>query len=228
MICLILARGGSKGVPKKNIKPLNGKPLIHYVIEAAKRSELIKDIYVSTDCEEIWGTIKHMGVKLVKRPKKFATDESTDIESFIHFCETCKVTQPIVHLRATTPIINPKVIDSAINFFNLNVEKYSSLRSVHELSETIYKFYHKEKDLLNPIFNNHSPNGCRQGYPKTFVPNGYVDIVKPEIFIPNNEMYGNTIYGFETEMTYEIDTIDNFNYIEYLLQKNDTNKKNIN
>jgi CMP-N-acetylneuraminic acid synthetase len=63
--CLILARGGSKGVPKKNIKILNGKPLIYYVIDAAKKSKKISEIYVSTDDEEISEIVKKYGVKII-------------------------------------------------------------------------------------------------------------------------------------------------------------------
>ena len=85
MICLILARGGSKGIPKKNIKNLDGKPLIEHVIESARNCDKIDDIFVSTDCEEIANTISKLNVKIIERPEILASDSSPDIDSFIHF-----------------------------------------------------------------------------------------------------------------------------------------------
>ena len=76
MDCLILARGGSKGVPKKNIKQLMGKPLIEYVITSAKESKKITDIYVSSDDEEIIGISKKLGCKIIVRPSELSNDSS--------------------------------------------------------------------------------------------------------------------------------------------------------
>jgi GTP:adenosylcobinamide-phosphate guanylyltransferase len=142
MICLILARGGSKGVPKKNIKILNGKPLIYYVIYEAKKSKKITKIYVSTDDDEIADIVKEYGVEVIKRPKQLSEDHSLDVDSFRHFCELKNQKDPIVHLRATTPLINHKVIDVAITTYN-NTENITSLRSAHETPESVYKFYIK-------------------------------------------------------------------------------------
>jgi len=217
--CLILARGGSKGVPKKNIKILNGKPLIYYVIDAAKKSKKISEIYVSTDDEEISEIVKKYGVKIINRPKTISNDNSLDVESFRHFCELTNEMEPIVHLRATTPLIDPIVIDDAIEVF-INGKDITSLRSAHETPESAYKFFIKRNDTWRPLFDGLDTNQPRQTYEKTYTPNGYVDIVSPKIFMNQNTFYGENIYAFETKVTPEIDTIEDFNYIEYILKNN--------
>jgi CMP-N-acetylneuraminic acid synthetase len=103
--------------------------------------------------------------------------------------------------------------------FLKNKNKITSLRSAHETSESVYKFYKKNGEFWRPIVDNLDTNLPRQSYPKTYSPNGYVDIVKPEIFMNSDSFYGDRIYSFITDKTYEIDTIDDFNYIEYILSK---------
>jgi len=204
MVCLILARGGSKGVPQKNIKELNGVPLIGYVIEAAKKTSNINEIYVSTDCQDIKKISLSYGVKI--------------IDAFKHFCNVTNINSPIVHLRATTPLIKPHILDDAIFEFEKNKHLVTSLRSGHEMSESAYKFFIKKRGLWYPIVENMDQNNPRQSYPKTYVPNGYIDIVKPEIFMKGDNLYGKKIYSYVTNLTQEIDTIEDFEYIEYLIK----------
>jgi N-acylneuraminate cytidylyltransferase len=217
MDALILARGGSKGIPDKNIKLLNNKPLIQYVIEGAQKSKGIDKIYVSTDSEIISETVKNLNVEVINRPKDLSQDSSLDVDSFRHFCETKKCKNPIVHLRATTPLIDPYLIDEAIRIFDFR--KFTSLRSAHETPESGFKLLKKKLNLWIPILEGIDPNSPRQTYEKTFTPNGHVDIVNPEIFMNQESFYGDKIYAFETKFTPEIDTIEDFEYIEYILSK---------
>ena len=219
MVRLILARGGSKGVKKKNIKKLLGKPLIEYVITSAKQSKKITDIYVSSDDEEIIEISKKLGCKIIVRPSELSNDSSLDIDSFRHFCEELNYTEPIIHLRATTPLISPLVIDNAIEVYLKNKNILTSLRSAHETSESVYKFYKQDGLYWYPIVDGMDTNLPRQSYPKTYSPNGYIDIVNPQVFMNSDSFYGDKIYSFITDKTYEIDTIDDFNYIEYILTK---------
>ena len=219
MVSLILARGGSKGVKKKNIKKLLGKPLIEYVITSAKQSKKITDIYVSSDDEEIIEISKKLGCKIIVRPSELSNDSSLDIDSFRHFCEELNYTEPIIHLRATTPLISPLVIDDAIEVYLKNKNILTSLRSAHETSESVYKFYKQDGLYWYPIVDGMNTNLPRQNYPKTYSPNGYIDIVNPQVFMNSDSFYGDKIYSFITDKTYEIDTIDDFNYIEYILTK---------
>ena len=196
-----------------------GKPLIEYVITSAKESKKITDIYVSSDDEEIIGISKKLGCKIIVRPSELSNDSSLDVDSFRHFCDKLNYTEPIIHLRATTPLISPLVIDDAIEVYLKNKNILTSLRSAHETSESVYKFYKQDGLYWYPIVDGMDTNSPRQSYPKTYSPNGYIDIVNPQVFMNSDSFYGDKIYSFITDKTYEIDTIDDFNYIEYILTK---------
>ena len=217
MIVLILARGGSKGVPGKNIKLLNGIPLIAYPIIAANKSEIITTIYVSTDSDEISDIAKKYGANIIKRPHEISGDTSLDIEGFKHFCLK-RNNNPIVHLRATTPLVNSTKIDEAINYFNQHPD-CDSLRSGHETSETAYKYFVKKGIYWLPLSKELNVDMPRQSLPKTFIPNGYVDIVRPSVFLKSNKLHGKKVLSFVTEFSPEIDTLEDFNYIEFLINK---------
>lgn len=218
MIALILARGGSKGVPGKNIKEINGRPLLFYPIDAAKKSNLIKKIYVSTDDDKIAEVAEFYGAEVIRRPIEFAQDNSTDLEAFQHFCSKTGHYGPIVHLRATTPILDPKIIDEAIHVFYENDTLITSLRSVHEMPESAYKCFVKNDIFLDPIVGDIKADGPRQSYPKTYAANGYIDIVHSREW--KESLHGDRVYAFVTNYAPEIDTMDDFNYIEYLMTKN--------
>jgi N-acylneuraminate cytidylyltransferase len=216
--CLILARGGSKGIKNKNIKLLLDKPLIGWVIESAQSSNLIGDIWVSTDCQKIAEVSKKYGAKIIDRPKDLAGDDSLDVDAFRHALNFITDSEQIVHLRATTPIINPERLDQAIKYFLYNKDNCDSLRSGHKMSESIFKFFTLEDNFFTPISNSHFLG--RQNVEKTYIPNGYIDIIKIETIKKTDTLHGDKILAFETEVVIEIDTIEEFEYLEYKLIKN--------
>ena len=224
MVSLILARGGSKKVPKKNIKLLGGIPLISHVIESAKKTKKIDEIFVSSDCDEIIEISKNSGATIIKRPDYLSQDLSKDIDCFIHALKFIGDVGEIVQLRASTPIIDPNVLERAIDFYNENKELCTSMRSVHETPDSVLKFYRKEGKFLTNICDNIASYEYsslpRQIVPSTYCPNGYIDILKVSTFITGETFYGDKILSFETEFSPEVDTIDDFYYIEYLYNKN--------
>ena len=221
MIALILARGGSKRIPKKNIKMLGGKPLIGHVIESARNSKNIQDIYVSSDCDHILEISKSFGAIKIKRPDYLSSDLSKDIDSFIHALTILEGVEEIAHLRVTTPLINPNILDNGIDFYFKNKEICTSMRSVHETPESVFKYYKKNGVFLENICDSQYEitSMPSQLVPSTFCPNGYIDILKVSPFQSKTTFYGDKILSFETEFTPEIDTIDDFDYIEYLYYK---------
>ena len=121
---VIPARGGSKGIPRKNVKQINGKPLIAWTIEAAKESKMIDRYVVSTEDEEIAQIIRGNSVEVLSRPSALATDEATTISVIQHAIEQipCDV---VVLLQVTSPIRRPGLIDECVREFKDN--EYDSL-----------------------------------------------------------------------------------------------------
>jgi len=215
---IIPARGGSKGVPRKNLRLLKGVPLLAYPIMTAKQSRYISDIYVSSEDEEILETALSFGAKIVKRPAIYATDTSLDIDVMRHFVEHVQEYDEIVHLRATTPITNSDVLDRAIEYF-FNNSECTALRSAHEASETAYKSFKKIGNYWGGLFDKEFPgedyyNLPRQQLPKTYEANGYIDILRPEVFMKSDNLHGNKMLAFVTEYAHEIDTIQDLKIIE--------------
>ena len=225
---IIPARGGSKGVPKKNILPLNEKPLIAYSIKASLNSNIITRTIVSTDSKEIAAIAKDYGAEVpFLRPNNISDDRSTDYEFFKHaieWFETEEGKSPdyFVHLRPTTPLRDPKVIDSAIELI-LSSDNVTSLRSVHEMSESAYKCLEIENGFLKTMgagsFSLDEANDPRQGFPTTYIANGYIDIIKTSFVKEKKLIHGKKVIPFLTSFSYEVDTIDDFSLLEYLVHK---------
>jgi len=113
------ARGGSKGVPRKNIKMIAGKPLIAWTIEAAKQSKMLNRYIVSTEDEEISQVARKFGAEVLLRPPHLATDEASTMSVLQHVIEHIKC-DVVVLLQATTPVRKPGLIDECITEFVKN------------------------------------------------------------------------------------------------------------
>lgn len=194
ILCLIPARSGSKGLPDKNIKIMIDKPLMAWSIEQAKNTEYYKrgdmKIVVSTDSKKY----KDIGLKWgaqvpFLRPKELSKDNSTDLMFIKHallWLNENEKYKPdyILHLRPTQPCREKGLIDDCLNkFIGRN---FDSLRTVIPTEKTPYKMYMKNENELIPLFNN--VNGIcepynigRQYLPKTYLHNGYVDIIKSDL-----------------------------------------------
>jgi CMP-N,N'-diacetyllegionaminic acid synthase len=231
VVALIPARSGSKGVIDKNIKLLNGKPLISHAIDAGKNSEFINDVFISTDSQDYADLAIRSGAKApFLRPEEISEDSSTDLECFQHFINffnenKIKLPDFIVHLRATTPIRDTKIIDNAIVFFKEYHKTFSSLRSVHEMPESAFKYCtiedKKLKSIGNQSFSMDSSNNARQTFPKTYIPNGYVDIISVRYLLENMLLHGDRVYPFITPVSYEIDTVDDFKLISKIYSESE-------
>lgn len=226
-IALIPARSGSKGVPNKNIRPLAGFPLIAYSIKAALKSKLIDRVIVSTDSEEYAEIAREYGAEVpFLRPSELSGDTATDTQFFKHAINWFKenegeVPEYFAHIRPTTPLRNPQVIDAALkSFIGSN---FTALRSVHKMSQSSYKTFEIENDKLKCLcgggFDIESANFARQSYPSTYDANGYVDIVRSEMVVQKDLIHGNQVQAYITGMIYEIDELIDIDFLEYLINK---------
>ncbi|WP_294961211.1 acylneuraminate cytidylyltransferase family protein [Sulfurimonas sp.] len=230
VLALIPARGGSKGVPKKNIKLLENFPLISYTIAAAKLSKTIDKVIVSTDSKEIVDiSLEYDAEVPFLRPDRISTDHATDIDFVLHSLEWLEknenyIPDLVVLLRPTTPLRDIKYIDDAIESLkNNNVA--TSLRSSHVVSESPFKWFSLRNEFYTPICEKYKLEDTerpRQFFPDVYIPNGYVDILRTQFVKMHNSLYGNHIFGFITPMGYEVDTLDDFEYIEFQISKKGT------
>ena len=223
VVAIIPARAGSKGVIDKNIKELAGYPLIRWSIEACKKSKSIDRIIVSTDSEAYRDLCLSYGAEVpFLRPIEISGDNSTDIDFIIHALDWMNENQLepslIAHIRPTTPLRNPKLIDQAITSFDPN--KNTSLRSVHQMAESAYKnFEISDAGNLVSIFTRQSEldssNNVRQSFADTYTPNGYIDVLSTDFIRANGLMHGNNVMPFITETVTEIDNEYDFEFLEY-------------
>lgn len=210
-IGLIPARGGSKRIPGKNIKLLGGKPLIVHSIILAQVAGL--EVWVSTENPAISETAAYYGAMVIQRPWSLAQDSSTDFEVIRHALSVVEA-DLVVYLRPTTPFRTVDRVKEAVRL--MSVPGYDSLRSVEEMSESAFKCFRIRGGLLDPLTLGvdvtDKPN---QELPKTYHPNGYVDIVRKEV-VDSGSLWGRGRYAFITPPTVEIDTPEQWEYAEYL------------
>jgi len=226
--CLVPARGGSKGIPKKNIVTLGDHPLIAYTIAAARLSRHISDVVVSTDSEEIASIARAYGASVpFLRPAEISRDTSLDVEFFRHYAEFLTVrsqTIPdlIVHLRPTTPLRLPSVIDAAIEFLADHPDA-TSLRSMHETNLTPYKIFRIKNGYAAPFMSHNGDvefyNWPRQAFEQAYLPNGYVDIIRPEVLLESGLLHGERMKIWKTERVPDIDGAADLLFAREELQK---------
>ena len=228
MIAIIPARGGSKGLPGKNIRQLVNKPLIQYTIEAATNAKCINRVVVTTDDTDIINVAVGAGAEVpFVRPERLASDTASAVDVYIHAIEN--INEPIdenikfMVLLPTAPLRNEKHIDEAYDLFVQSGA--DTLISVKE-AETPPNWYmtcDSKRRLKHAGFvSGMSVESNRQNYEKYFIPNGAIYIL--DYYLLNNKRtyYSeNTVpYIMKRSESIDIDYIEDFEYAEYLLTKN--------
>jgi CMP-N-acetylneuraminic acid synthetase len=222
ILAIIPARGGSKGVPKKNIKLLNNKPLIAYTIEAALKSRYLDKIIVSTDSKEIAEVSGKYGAEIIKRPKFLSGDKAKVIDAVFHIFDTLEKEKYffdfLVLLQPTSPLRTTKDIDEAIDLFLK--EKPELLLSVYKVEPPPYWCFRIEKNYLKPIFGlKYFKN--RGGVPGAYMPNGAIYISTPKFLRKNKSFYAKKSlpYIMPKERSIDIDYPIDFMLAELLIKR---------
>ena len=227
IIAIIPARSGSKSLTDKNIKLLSGHPLIAYSIAAAKLSRGIDRIIVSTNSEKYADIARHYGAEVpFIRPDRYSTDKSSDRDFLIHAMEWLKdnednVPEYWVHLRPTTPLRMPEIIDDAINVI-IDDESSTSLRSGHKAPESPLKWFVKSDKYFKGLLDNEKYNLQKESFEQVYIPDGYVDIVKASYMLKNKKIHGDQMICFESPVCTEVDSTEEFDYIQYQINKNES------
>lgn len=229
IIAFIPAREGSKSVPHKNIRKIGDHPLIAYSITIAKLLKHVTEIIVSTDSQEIAEISRWYGATVpFMRPKEISQDHSTDLEFFQHYIsyledEQISIPEYIVHLRPTTPFRKVNVLENGIESF-LSDKSATSMRSVSISSVTPYKIFKLNGQYLEGFFPEYPQkeyyNLPRQSFPDSYIPNGYIDIVKTSV-ISTGSLHGDNILAYITEKVPDIDVLDDYENAKTFLNSSD-------
>jgi len=213
ILSIIPARGGSKGIHLKNLKLLNGKPLLDYSVNASLKSKLISRTIVSTDHSKIFKQAEKLGAECIQRPKHLATDFScieSVIEHCLNFLKLKENYSPdlIILLQNTSPLRTKKHIDNALTLF-LN-SKFDSMLSGYMSHNFIWKI-----NRTNVIPLNYDPKNRpnRQKFNSQFIENGAIYISKLLAFKKSKCRVSGKIGFFEMskEFSIDVDTIYDFN-----------------
>lgn len=224
---LIPARGGSKGVPKKNIKMLAGKPLLQYTSEVALKSKLLSKVVLSSDDEEIIEVGKRIGLEVpFKRPTSLAEDKSPTLPVILHALEfyekQCVFFDAVCLLQATSPFRTLDLLDKAIEKFS-----ESSTDSLVSVLEVPHEFNPHWTFTLNPKSNLKIATGeeeiitRRQDLPKSYFRDGSIYITKTSVLKEQKSLYGKSISYIESskENHVNIDTLEDWEKAELMLER---------
>ena len=206
VLALIPARGGSKGIPRKNIMAIAGKPLIAWSIQQALDSGRITRVVVSTDDREIADIARRYGAEVpFIRPERYAHDLAPDIDVFQHalaFLDASESYHPemVVHLRPTGPVRRVDDIDAAIELLARHPGA-DSVRSVSIAHQSPYKMWVlRQEGTIEPLLRLPAMADCqsqpRQMLPTVYWQNGYVDVLRPRTILEMDSMWGERVLPF--------------------------------
>ena len=230
ILALIPARGGSKGIPRKNIRSFAGYPLIAWSIAAAKQSQLVTRVIVSTDDEEIATVAREWGAEApFLRPVELAQDKTTDLPVFEHalkWLEDVEAYRPeiIVQLRPTSPIRPKNIVDDAIRIL-LNHSDADCVRGVVVAGQNPFKMwrFNGEDKPLNPLLEvdgiKEPYNAPRQILPLVYWQTGHIDVIRTSTIAEKRSLTGDVIYPLviDAKYTVDIDTLSDWGKYEALV-----------
>jgi CMP-N,N'-diacetyllegionaminic acid synthase len=219
IICLIPARGGSKGIPHKNIKQVAGMPLIAHTLVHATLSTYITHTAVSTDDANIKKIALEHGALVIDRPQSISTDTATSESALKHALEylTDKLhlsPDLVVFLQCTSPIRESDDIDNAIRqFLNGNADSMLSVTPSHKF------LWEKKGDTATGINFDHQNRPRRQEAPPQFCENGSIYIFKPWVLNNFNNRLGGIIdlYIMKEDSAWEIDSLFDLYVVEQII-----------
>jgi len=227
ILAIIPARGGSKGIPRKNIIEINGKPLIEYTIRAAKKTQLISELVVSTEDPEIANICTELGCKVpFLRPAELATDSTLSLPVIQHALKEVETLNKqlydiIVMLQPTTPLRSSEDIDQGISLLlETNADSVVSVVDVEGYHPFRMKRMIGDNQLINYIDQGFEDMRPRQTLPKVYLRSGALYITRRDILLSKNSFIGDDCRGLiiPPERAINIDTQADLKFAEYLLK----------
>lgn len=226
ILCTICMRGNSKGLVNKNLKLLNGKPLMYYTINQAKKSKIFDEIVVSSDSQKILNTAKYYKIKnLILRPKKLASDKSGKLPAIKHALlntekKLNKMFHYVIDLDVTSPLRNINDIKKSLalfkkrdanNLFSVNNSKKSPYFNMVENRNSKIRLIKESNNILR-----------RQDTPKTYDLNASIYIWKRKTLVEKKTIFNSKtcIYEMPFIRSIDIDSLDDFKIVNLLIKKN--------
>lgn len=210
IVSVILARGGSKGIPRKNIIDINGKPLLWYSITSSQKSDVNKT-FVSTDDEEIAKLSLELGTGIVMRPPEISDDTSSSEEALIHFAKTISF-DFLVFIQPTSPLLHYSDINKGIKMMS----EYDSVFSGYKEEWTS-----RWSSDMKPINWNGIDRPRRQDADDVFIENGAFYITSREKLLKSKNRYSGKIGCVEMPVyrSFQLDTYDDLNFLRGIMNE---------
>lgn len=224
---IIPARGGSKGIPRKNIKLLGGKPLLQYTSEVALKSKLLSQVILSSDDDEIIDTAKNLGLEVpFKRPENLSGDKSQTLHVIKHalkyFEKMGVFYDAVCILQVTSPFRSVDFLEKAISkFIKNNTDSLISVLKVPHEYNPHWTFKKNRKNKLEISTKDDVLISRRQDLPEAFYRDGSIYITKTNVIQKENSLYGDSISYIESNINFHvnIDTNKDWKKAEEILKK---------
>lgn len=216
MICIIPARGGSKGIKQKNIKEFCGKPLIAWSILQALDTPAITDVFVTTENANIADVASQYGAKVIDRPKEMATDFSSGVDCIVHGLQMIKKKYPsekdFVMLHCTSPLRMKTHLVEAIDIYN-KTECYSVV-SMHKQDKPPWLIYRCDEDgFIYTDYVGEKPDIVRrQDFPEYMKTNGALYIIGIDEFLEEKVFYNRRTIPYPMDELYSIDIDSEYDF----------------
>lgn len=212
-VAIIPARGGSKGIPRKNVFPFNGKPLICWCIEAARQAEMVDQVIVSTDDAEIAQISRTAGATVIMRPDDISSDIASSEDALIHALSSLNEHPDLtVFLQCTSPLTQSEDIDNCIRkLIDSNADSAFTATESH-------RFLWMDQDRATGINHDGAERKRRQDLEKEYAENGAVYVMKTTGFMQaRHRFFGKTVISeMPSTRTWEIDTLEDIHVAEAL------------
>lgn len=224
VLALVPARGGSKGLRRKNLREVRGKSLVEYTLEAALGSSIIDTTYLSSDDADVLKVGTRMGVETVVRPASAASDEATAADVVAHFLEVLSPQQVsddpyITYLQPTSPLRTASHVDDL--FAQMKSQSQDAAVSVVKLRRTPFKaFTMTEAGLLQPIFSDDLSSANRQTLPEAYYPNGAIYVFRASRFLDQRSFpsAGSMAFLMAETDSIDVDSEDDIKSLQGILE----------
>jgi CMP-N-acetylneuraminic acid synthetase len=224
VLAVIPARSGSKSVKDKNIRLINGVPMLAYSVKHALEAETVTRTIISTDSEKYADIAKKYGCEVpFIRPAEYSTDTALDFDVFYHALTYMKekenyVPDIVVQLRPTYPIRNVHDIDAMVQML-VDDEEADSVRCIAPAKEVAYKMWREQDGVLTPLLDDipEAYNMPRQQLPKIYYQNACIDVFRASTILEKKSMSGEKILGYKMTHNFDIDTEEDFLKAEQIM-----------